>query len=89
MMKLIAMHMAIGFHLDVLAMSRTVQLDVVRHGLVNVELFPQIRCSCMIGNQLAFRQAGYVPTVERLEGESWLLSSAHHLDFKFLPGAWR
>ena len=88
MMKLIAMHIAIGFHLDILAMSRTVQLDVVGRGLVNDELFPHIRCSRMIGNQLAFRQAGNVPTVERLEGESWFKISAHLLDFKFLPGAW-
>ena len=87
-MKLIAMHIAIGFHLDVLAMSRTVQLDVVGRSLINDELFPQIRWSSMIGNQLAFRQASNVRTVERLDGEIPRIHFAVYLKLKLLPGAW-
>ena len=70
-------------------MHGTVQLDVVRHGLVDVEVFHCGRRTFIVGFDTAVREAVQVLAVERLEGEhSLFLGSGYRLHFEFLPGAW-
>jgi len=70
-------------------MSRIVQLDVVRRGLVGHEEFPGVRLISLVGTDSAVRNAAQVLAVERLEGEPYLfVSSLCHIHLEFLPGEW-
>ena len=83
----ITVNAAFGIHPDVPTMSGTVQLDVVRHGLVHVEEFPVAGLASPIGTEPAVAKAAEVIAVDRLDGEpSSTLRVLLHGDFEFLPG---
>ena len=87
--SLIAVHWAIIIHPDVLVVHGTVQLDVVRHGLVDVEVFHCGRRTFIVGFDTAVREAVQVLAVESLEGEhDPILSSLYRLHLEFLLSAW-